>query len=149
MKQVRSITAETHDFMWKIPPMQRGKSTGVSQQHFSLLSRVWVTTPYGGLQESNGVNPNRGYMYWTAGSSAPLPPHPQVSSGAAWWALWPCRWLYSGLRFATAKVGQPNMNLEHIQQAVDLPHVPELLEGWYQAEVGVHHQPKAHAWSQT
>jgi len=43
--------------------MRRGKTKGASQQHFSLFSRVWVTTPYGGLQEMNGVNPNQRYMY--------------------------------------------------------------------------------------
>jgi len=45
----------------------------------------------------NGVNPNQGYMYRTV-------------------SLRPCRWLCSGLRLATAEVGQPNMNFEHIQQ---------------------------------
>ena len=30
-------------------------------------------------------------------------------------SLRPCRWLCLGLRFAIAEVGQPNMNLEHIQ----------------------------------
>jgi hypothetical protein len=53
------------------PSNAKGKTTGARQQHFSLFLRVWVTTPYGGLQEMNGVNPNQMYMYCYA-SALPL-----------------------------------------------------------------------------
>jgi hypothetical protein len=42
---------ETQDLTWKTPPMQRGKTTGASQQTLLTIIRSWVTTPCGGLQD--------------------------------------------------------------------------------------------------
>ena len=53
MKQVRSITAETHDFTWKTLPMRREKPRAPASNTSHCFQEFWVTTPYGGLQENN------------------------------------------------------------------------------------------------